>query len=184
MSFFNMLQQYVSSGVANLNISPRRFTSSSRENSATSSEEAAAPPPLKPAPPPASRTPTMQRSSPAHQHQHHLFLQDRSKSLKTVPSLQHQGRLNPRSGSLKEVPSLSISPPIGQSSGIGGSGGGGGSSAAVAPSSPQILQHHASSGSKKREPIKVLPTFALRGIGDGGPPRRTSWPQFAITGSG
>lgn len=202
MSFFNTLQQYVTSGVASLSISPRRF--GSRENSTTSEDgtstnSASGPPPLKvvqpqpqqnplplspPLPPqPGSRSPALQRSP----HHHHLLLQERSKSLKTGPSLQHQSRLSPRTGSLKEVPSLSITAAGPSSNGGNSSGGTSVSSVAAVSgsSSPLTLHHHqhgplGSGTGKRREPIKVLPTFAQ---GDG-TTRRTSWPQFAITGSG
>lgn len=178
MSFFNTLQQYVSSGVASLNISPRRFTPNSQQ---------AVPPPHQP---PVSPNPGQQQ-----QPQRHPHLVDRSSSLKVgTSSPHHQRRLSPaRTGSLKETvpsPSVLITSAAGQSFPSGGGASSSSSSSAAAIPPVLTLRHHhqqqhhnapsAGGSIKKREPIKILPTFATR---DGGP-RRTSWPQFAITGSG
>lgn len=183
MSFFNTLHQYVSNSVANLNISSRRFSASSRgesaaadgtvsmpttpllstsrENKCSEVNEASVPP---------TGAATRRRERPlrptgtAHQ-----LLQERSKSLKSGnsshPNSPHLGsKKSIRTSSLKEVSSLSIA----TTSNSTGSGSG----------------HHLTSSSscgspsKKKEP-KLMPSFAVEGA-----IRRTSWPQFAITGSG
>ena len=180
MSFFNTLQQYVSSGVASLNISPRRFGPSGNNQDSNK----ASPPP----PPPSAVSPL-----PQHRHPH---LQDRSASLKVVSSPHNQRRSSPsRTGSLKDTvppPSLSITTAAGQQQSFSSGGGTSASSAATIPPPPLLTRQEnaptASGGGvsgrggsmKKREPIKIMPTFAMKDAG----PRRTSWPQFAITGSG
>ena len=137
MSFFNSLHEYVSNSIANLNISPRRFSSSSPATaSATASLDDVAT---------TSSTPKLRSTA------HHLALDERSKSLKSG-SVASASKKAARTSSLKEnsVTSLaSLTSP-------------------AAPTSPA-----------KKKGAKLLPTFAV-----GGGSRRTSWPQFAITGSG
>ena len=188
MSFFNALQQYVSNSVASLNISPRRFSRDNEEKAGSSGDNPILPPPH---PPPLTMkmpVPTMSREagsrspSTVHRSSAHL-LQERSKSLKAVSSQSQppspRRAAGGRTASLKESSTLSITVPT-------ASGGGGPISpssstaptAAVHSSSPVLSPslHHTTG--KRREP-KLLPTFALlEGT------RRTSWPQFAITGSG
>ncbi len=188
MSFFNALQQYVTNSVASLNISPRRF-SVSRENEEPGSSPkvdplpqpqpqpltvTAGPPPLKMPVPVGNRSPSTVHRSSAH------LLQERSKSLKAVSSSQPPSPRRAgggRTASLKESSTLSITVPSGA-----GALSPSPSTAALTfahpvPSSPSAFHSTTSSG-KRREP-KLLPTFALRQAS-----RRTSWPQFAITGSG
>lgn len=184
MSFFNTLQQYVSNSVASLNISPRRFSRDNEEKAGSSGDNPILPPPH---PPPLTMkmpVPTMSREagsrspSTVHRSSAHL-LQERSKSLKAVSSQPPSPRraVGGRTASLKESSTLSITVPTASCSGgpISPSSSTA-PTAAVHSSSPVLSPHHTTG--KRREP-KLLPTFALvEGT------RRTSWPQFAITGSG
>ncbi|XP_046644762.1 BAI1-associated protein 3-like isoform X1 [Daphnia pulicaria] len=188
MSFFNTLQQYVSNSVASLNISPRRFSRDNEEKAGSSGDNPILPPPH---PPPLTMkmpVPTMSREagsrspSTVHRSSAHL-LQERSKSLKAVSSQSQppspRKAVGGRTASLKESSTLSITVPTASGSGggpISPSSSTAPTSAAVHSSSPVLSPHHTTG--KRREP-KLLPTFALlEGT------RRTSWPQFAITGSG
>jgi hypothetical protein len=191
MSFFNALQQYVSNSVASLNISPRRF---SRENEEKASSSGAGDNPILPPPhpPPLSMTtkmpvPIMSREagsrspSAVHRSSAHL-LQERSKSLKAVSSQSQppspRRAAGGRTASLKESSTLSITIPTSTNSGgaISPSSSTAALTTSVHSSSPVMSPHHTTG--KRREP-KLLPTFArLEGT------RCTSWPQFAITGSG
>lgn len=186
MSFFNALQQYVTNSVASLNISPRRFSVSRENEEAGSSPKVdplpqpqpltvtAGPPPLKMPVPVGNRSPSAVHRSSAH------LLQERSKSLKAVSSSQPPSPRRAgggRTASLKESSTLSITVPSGAGALSPSSSTAALTFAHPVPSSPSAFHSTTSSG-KRREP-KLLPTFALR---QGS--RRTSWPQFAITGSG
>lgn len=171
MSFFNTLQQYVTNSVASLNISPRRF-SGSRENEESAPDPPPLSAPLKIPVLPSSRSPSTVHRSSAH------LLQERSKSLKTVSSQSNSPRRTAgagRAASLKESSSISIAVPCASGGAISPSVSNAAinNSPSTSPSTPQHI------GTTKRREPKLLPTFALRNG-----PRRTSWPQFAITGSG
>ena len=195
MSFFNALQQYVSNSVASLNISPRRF---SRENEEKAGSSGAGDNPILPPPHPPPHPPTLSMTtkmpvpimsrevgsrspSAVHRSSAHL-LQERSKSLKAVSSQSQppspRRAAGGRTASLKESSTLSITMPTSTNSGgaISPSSSTAALTTSVHSSSPVMSPHHTTG--KRREP-KLLPTFArLEGT------RRTSWPQFAITGSG
>ena len=181
MSFFNTLQQYVTNSVASLNISPRRFSVSRENEEPVPKVDQPQPPP--PPPPLKMSAPSVGNRSPSavHRSSAHL-LQERSKSLKTVSS--HQPPSPRRAGggrtaSLKETSTLSIAVPTGGAISPSSSTSALTFSPTAATSSSSSPVFHSTTSSGKRREPKLLPTFALRQA-----TRRTSWPQFAITGSG
>ncbi|XP_032788446.2 BAI1-associated protein 3 isoform X1 [Daphnia magna] len=185
MSFFNALQQYVTNSVSSLNLSPRRFSRENEEKagSSSSSVDPILPPPLtmtKMPMPSMSREAGSRSPSTVHRSSAHL-LQERSKSLKAVSSQSQppspRRAVGGRTASLKESSTLSITVPSASGGAISPSSSTAALAAIHSPSPLLSPSFHHMAG-KRREP-KLLPTFALL---EGN--RRTSWPQFAITGSG
>ncbi|KAK4016973.1 hypothetical protein OUZ56_031932 [Daphnia magna] len=187
MSFFNALQQYVTNSVSSLNLSPRRFSRENEEKAGSSSSSSSVdpilPPPLtmtKMPMPSVSREAGSRSPSTVHRSSAHL-LQERSKSLKAVSSQSQppspRRAVGGRTASLKESSTLSITVPSASGGAISPSSSTAALAAIHSPSPLLSPSFHHMAG-KRREP-KLLPTFALL---EGN--RRTSWPQFAITGSG
>ena len=196
MSFFNTLQQYVTNlnnSVANLNISPRRFSLSGRDSFDSASLDGGSgnPPPSQPLSV-SPYSPNHQQASPApsplpsRAHPQSLSVESANESPCSSPKSPIRASSRPlaprsaahllqeRSKSLKTAPCPPHSPLSAKKSNARA----GSLKEGTACSAVGWASHHHSPLQKRKE-IKLLPTFARL---DGS--RRTAWPQFAITGSG